>query len=66
MSRKRKVVFSEEDKEELRKAYDEGMNGVGREKDGMICRIATKLNRESTKRSRYISWQIYISLDLKH
>ena len=43
---KRKAEFSQEEKEELKKAYDAGMNSVSRNKCEFIEEVARKLGRD--------------------
>ena len=45
MERKRKC-FTDEDKVELRKAYDEGMNSARKDKLPQIQQLAKKLKRD--------------------
>ena len=43
---KPRVAFSEEERKELTKAFDAGMNTASKEKDGMVCRVAAELSRD--------------------
>ena len=46
MARKQKAEFRQEEKEELEKAFDAGMNGVSKGKLPLIQEIAGKLQRD--------------------
>ena len=54
-SRKAKVEFSDEEKEELLKAFEGGMNSVSKDRLPKIQELARALYKRKRMRSRFVS-----------